>query len=73
MDAILDLPDSDGGTRLAKTEKQVNGQSITSLEVILGSGTTFTLTPQMGILDMVTTADTFSIEAADPLGRSRIC
>ncbi len=65
----MELPDTDGGTQLAKLEKEVNGENVISLQIMLGSGSTFQLTPQLGILDLSSSADSETLESPDPVGR----
>ena len=65
----LELPDTDGGTQLAKLEKEVNGENVISLQIMLGSGSTFQLTPQLGILDLSSSADSETLESPDPVGK----
>ncbi len=69
----IELPDTDGGTQLAKIMKEVNGENIISLEIMLGSGSAFQITPQLGILDLSFNADSLTLESPDPVGRLNFC
>ncbi len=69
----IELPDTDGGTQLAKIMKEVNGENVISLEIMLGSGSAFQITPQLGILDLSFNADSLTLESPDPVGRLNFC